>query len=57
MLSQSTSVVGYYTFELVLSLNPTTIDSELERTQLLTWLEQLHNLEQRLHIDLLLKTL
>jgi len=40
-------IVGYYTFEPVPILNPTKIDLELECNQLLTWLEQLYNLEWR----------
>jgi hypothetical protein len=40
------SIVGYYTFEPILILNPTTINSKLEHNQLKTQLE-LHNLEQR----------
>jgi hypothetical protein len=40
-------VVKYYTSESVLVLNPTTTNLELERNQLLNWLEQLYNLEQK----------
>jgi hypothetical protein len=43
--SRSMLIVGYYTFEPVPILNPTKIDLELECNQLLTWLEQLYNLE------------
>jgi hypothetical protein len=38
-------VVGYYTFEPIRILNPTTIDSKLECSLFLTQLEQLHHLE------------
>ncbi len=43
----STLVVGYYTSEPVLVLNPTVANSKLDCNQLLTQLEQLCNLEQR----------
>jgi hypothetical protein len=44
---RSTLIVGYYTFKPIFILNPIVIDSELERNQNLTQLEQLRNLEQR----------
>jgi hypothetical protein len=43
----SVLVVDYYTFELVFILNPTITNSNLVHNQYLTWLEQLHNLEQK----------
>jgi hypothetical protein len=47
MPSRSALVVGYYTLDYVPILNPTIVDLELERNQLLTQLEHLCNLEQR----------
>jgi hypothetical protein len=44
---QSTLFVGYYTSKPILVLNPIIVNSKLEHNQLLTWLEQLCNLEQR----------
>jgi hypothetical protein len=44
---QLTFVLGYYTLELVPILNPTAVDLELERNQLLTQLKHLCNLERR----------
>jgi hypothetical protein len=31
VLTQSTSIVGYYTYKLIPILNPTVVDSKLER--------------------------
>jgi hypothetical protein len=45
--SRSAPVVGYCTYKLILILNPTTTNLELECNQLLIWLEPLRNLEQR----------
>ncbi len=47
MPSWLTLIVGYYTCELVLVLNLTTVDSEFECNQLLILLEQLCNLYWR----------
>jgi hypothetical protein len=47
VLARSILVVGYYTFELVFILNPTITNSNLVDNKYLTWLEQLHNLEQK----------
>jgi hypothetical protein len=44
---QLTSIVGYYTSKPIPILNPVIENSKLIRNQLLTWFEQLCNLEQR----------
>ncbi len=36
---RSTLVVGYYTSKPIIILNPTIVNLELERNQILTWLE------------------
>ncbi len=53
----STLVVGYYTSEPIPILNPTVVDLELERNQLLNQLEQLKNLNKDLHTNLIFNSM